>query len=100
MKVGDKVAVDPSEMPHKFREVFVLRPIESAEGMQPKVGRWECFADVKVWYSERKLSFYRVIGRDVRQRSGIEFDTSPLEVQTLNLHVLKKSMNRARRALH
>lgn len=37
MKVGDHAPSDPSEFPRKFREVFVLRPVESAEGMQPKV---------------------------------------------------------------
>lgn len=39
MKVGDHAPVDPSEFPRKFREVFVLRPVESAEGMQPKVSK-------------------------------------------------------------
>lgn len=37
MKTGDNPNVDPSDMPRKFREVFVLRPVEAAEGMQPKV---------------------------------------------------------------
>ncbi|EKD03162.1 hypothetical protein A1Q2_02611 [Trichosporon asahii var. asahii CBS 8904] len=36
MKTGDNPNVDPSDMPRKFREVFVLRPVEAAEGMQPK----------------------------------------------------------------
>lgn len=37
MKTGDNPNVDPADMPRKFREVFVLRPVEAAEGMQPKV---------------------------------------------------------------
>ncbi|BEI85936.1 hypothetical protein CcaverHIS002_0602230 [Cutaneotrichosporon cavernicola] len=36
MQFGDHAPSQPSEYPRKFREVFVLRPIESAEGMQPK----------------------------------------------------------------
>ncbi|WOO82709.1 NTF2-related export protein 2 [Vanrija pseudolonga] len=36
MKSGDAPPVGVSEHPRKFREVFVLKPTESAEGMQPK----------------------------------------------------------------
>ncbi|RSH78442.1 uncharacterized protein EHS24_002167 [Apiotrichum porosum] len=36
LKIGDNPTVDPSEYPRKFREVFVLRPVEATEGMQPK----------------------------------------------------------------
>ncbi|CAK9779463.1 NTF2-like protein [Cutaneotrichosporon oleaginosum] len=36
MQYGDHAPTQPSEYPRKYREVFVLRAIESAEGMQPK----------------------------------------------------------------
>lgn len=62
MKVGDHPPVDPSEYPRKFREVFVLRPVESAEGMQPKVRnagkRGELTA---VRHPKRQLPLHRLV---------------------------------------
>lgn len=62
MRTGDNPNVDPSDLPRKFREVFVLRPVEAAEGMQPKVRFYLAFgeADQSVCDPERELPLHRL----------------------------------------